>query len=390
MLFSHKPKPKMRLRLFFFLIIVYVIAAFGWLTYSLVSFSHNEYKLKDQILKAGRQACILHVIEKGKNNGFASPNSEIYFLQQIELDIDSAKLNEYLKTYNYASYIARFEENEGPNRVHIDISRDKIVQLDVELKNKIRLYMFEAILLTILVGVGIYGVYSSVKLIYNLNKQQNNFLLSVTHEFKTPIAAMKLMLQTIRTRKLSEEKKNELLDKAIINSDRLNELTENMLTAMQIENDKYIYAKELFSVSEMMHSVADHYRMESLFTAEIEDDIEMVGDRFILCISINNLVENAFKYGHEKPIHVKLKKVKGKAVIEVQDQGPGIAESERKRIFKRFYRIEDEEIRDTKGTGLGLFIVKQTVEKHGGSVSVSSNQPTGSVFSITLPIAKNE
>ncbi len=380
----------MRLRLFFILIIVYVIAAFGWLTYSLVTFSHNEYRLKDQILIAGRQACILRVIEMGKNNQFKSEGSTLLYLRQIELDVNQTDLDRYLSQYNYGSYEAIYNEVDGRREMDISISESKITELEAELNNKIRLYMFEAILLTILVGAGIYGVYSSVKMIYNLNKQQNNFLLSVTHEFKTPIAAMKLMLQTIRTRKLPDEKKNELLDKAIMNSDRLNELTENMLTAMQIENDKYTYAKDIFSLTDMMYVTAEHYQMQDEISIEAEEDVDILGDRFILRISLNNLVENALKYSDNAPVHLKMFTKNDKAYIEVKDQGPGIPESQRKKIFRRFYRIEDEEVRDTKGTGLGLFIVKQSIEKHGGKVRVFNNDPKGSVFQIELPGLKNE
>ncbi|MCB0734362.1 MAG: HAMP domain-containing histidine kinase [Flavobacteriales bacterium] len=380
----------MRLRLFFVLIIIYVIAAFGWLTYSLVRFSHNEYKLKDQILKAGMQACVLRIIEQGKNDEFVTADARIYRLRQIEMRVDTTLLNRYLKSYNYGSYEASYVGIGREPMIEIGVSSGKTQQLEEELQNKIRLYMFEAILLTILVGAGIYGVYSSVKMIYNLNKQQNNFLLSVTHELKTPIAAMKLMLQTIRTRKLPEEKRMELMDKAIQNADRLNELTENMLTAMQIENDRYTYAREEFSLSDMMDRLLDHYSLQNEMTSEIEPEVDIIGDLFIIRISVNNLVENAIKYSDNKPIHLKLFTRKGKAVIEVYDQGPGVPEGERKRIFKRFYRVEDEEIRDTKGTGLGLFIVKQSIEKHKGSVHVQPNNPQGSIFRIELPLPKNE
>jgi signal transduction histidine kinase len=389
-IFAQRVFESMRLRLFFILIIIYVIAAFGWLTYSLVNFSHNEYKLKDQILKAGRQACILRVIELGKNDEFKSAQSELFHLRQIELDIDPGELERYLAQYNYGSYVAIYNVVEERKEVDIEISEGKKKELEFELRNKIRLYMFEAILLTILVGAGIYGVYSSVKMIYNLNKQQNNFLLSVTHEFKTPIATIKLMLQTIRRRELPDEKKNELLDKAIQNSDRLNELTENMLTAMQIENNKYIYTKEVFSLTEMVTFAAEYYRSHDEITTEIEEDVEVVGDRFVLRISLNNLIENAIKYSNNAPVHIRMYTSKDKAFIEVIDQGPGIPEAFRSKIFRRFYRIEDEEVRDTKGTGLGLFIVKQTIEKHKGKVTVTANHPNGSVFQIELPAIKNE
>ena len=198
-------------------------------------------------------------------------------------------------------------------------------------------------------------------------------------------------MQTIRTRKLPEEKRNELLDKAVNNADRLNELTENMLTAMQIENDNYIYGREVFSITDMMQNLAESYRLRTDLTADIEDDVEIVGDRFILRISMNNLLENAIKYGNDLPVEVSMKVEKDKAVIRVIDQGIGIAESERKKIFKKFYRVEDEEVRDSKGTGLGLFILKETIEKHDGTIRIKNNQPKGTVFIVELPLKrKNE
>jgi len=124
-----------------------------------------------------------------------------------------------------------------------------------------------------------------------------------------------------------------------------------------------------------------------LFTGEdIEENVEVYGDRFILRISMNNLLENAIKYGNSASISVRLFTQENMAVIEIKDQGIGIPESERKKIFKKFYRVGDEEVRETKGTGLGLFIVKETVEKHGGNVRVTQNEPQGSIFRVELPL----
>jgi signal transduction histidine kinase len=112
------------------------------------------------------------------------------------------------------------------------------------------------------------------------------------------------------------------------------------------------------------------------------------GDRFIVRISINNLVENALKYGGDNPVEIHLYTKDNKAVIDVKDHGIGIPESERKRIFKKFFRVEDEEVRDTKGTGLGLYIVKQTINKHGGKIEVLDNQPKGTIFRVLMPLSK--
>jgi len=375
----------MKLRLFFLLIIGYVIAAFGWLTYSLVNFSNKEFRLQNQVLNAGRQACILRLLELGKSGDFSGGENQNIFLQQIEMNADTNRIHEYLKSYNYASYRADFRRIGSKTLLEVTVSPIKREDLKTDLKQRTRLYLFQSILLTLLVGFGIYGVYYSVSVIYNLNKQQNNFLLSVTHEFKTPIAAMKLMLQTIRQRQLDREKQNELLDKAIINSDRLNELTENMLTAMQIENDRYQYAVEEFSISDMMNKLYEHYSLENEMIADIEQGLNFIGDRFVLRISINNLVENAIKYSDNQPVKVSLKSKNNKLILQIADQGIGIPSQEKKKIFKRFYRIQDEETRETKGTGLGLFIVKQTIRKHNGFVKVDDNSPKGTIVTVELP-----
>lgn len=379
---------RMKLRLFFILIIIYVIAAFGWLTYSLVSFSINEAYMKNQILKAGRQACILGVIEQGKNEQLRGRNTSRWYLKQIELEIDTSTLNQYLHELYFGSFVANYTQVGNNNHLSIEISPSKMEEIDQDLNNKIRLHVFQAILLTILVGAGIYGVYYSVNTLYNLNKQQTNFLLSVTHEFKTPIASVKLMLQTIMNRDLPREKQLELLDKAIQNSDRLNELTENMLTAMQIEKEKYNYDHDEFSVTDLMNNVVASYIHKNEITADLQDNVLFKGDRFVLRISVNNLVENAIKYSDEKPVHLKLIQDKNWINIEVHDQGIGIPKRFRNKIFKRFYRIQDEETRDTKGTGLGLYIVQQVVKKHKGKVVIEDNKPAGTIFIIKLPVPK--
>ncbi len=378
----------MRLRLLFIFIVIYILVAFGWLTYSLLNFSNTEYQLETKVLEAGRQACVLRLIEKSKNNEFNSTDAIHIHFKQAEIDADTNKMNLFLSTFNRGSYEANYQWQDNRWNLDINIAEAQLDRLTTKLNNRVRLYVFQALLLTILVAIGVYGVFNSIQLIYRLNKQQNNFLLSVTHELKTPIAAMKLLLQTIKTRKLDEERRNELLEKAINNSDRLNELAENMLTAMQIENDNYAYGKEPFSISDMMNLMVESFQMRADLDAEIEQGVEIYGDRFILRICMNNLLENAIKYGEEQPIEVSLSRQDDKAVVKVKDQGIGIPESESKKIFKKFYRVEDEEVRNTKGTGLGLFIVKETIEKHGGIIKVLPNDPKGTIFRVELPLAK--
>ncbi len=378
----------MKLNLFFAFIVLYILLAFGWLTFSLIDFTNREYKLKNQILKAGREACMLKVIEKAKSGGFEGPDAETYYLRQIELKVDTTRLNQYLTEEYFRSFEARYSVLLEKKVISIDVSSLQKKELDTEKRTNARFFLIESVVLMILVGAGIFGVYFGVRFLYDLNKQQNNFLLSVTHEFKTPLASIKLILQTILSRNLDKEKSTQLLTNALENADRLNELTENMLTAMQIENNRYNYGNETFSLSQMLDDLALQFEIKGEIHADIEPDIEFVGDAFILKITINNLIENAFKYSGGRPVHVKLFTEKDEIIVEVADEGPGIPKQHRKKVFKKFYRVEEEDTRKTKGTGLGLFIASQAIKEHGGKIEIDDNEPIGTIFRIRLPFKK--
>ena len=151
---------------------------------------------------------------------------------------------------------------------------------------------------------------------------------------------------------------------------------------MQIENKKYQFNLNQVNFSEIVEQSVNNQRINGDIKAEIEDDVYLNGDSFILRMVVNNLIVNAFKYSENKPIEVKLYKNGSKKVFQVADEGIGIKKQDYNNIFKKFYRVQDEETRTTKGTGLGLFIVKQTLKRHKGKIAVSPNKPKGSVFTI--------
>jgi len=222
-----------------------------------------------------------------------------------------------------------------------------------------------------------------------LANQQKNFLLSITHELKSPITAVKLYLQTLMTRKLDEEKREEIALKAIADTDRLNSLVENLLLATKIDKSDYSLHYEQLDFSELINSNLTKLQSgtdkEITLKSEIEPNIAVSGDRLALHSIIQNLYENAVKYSSGKPIlDVSLKKKKDQAILTFTDQGNGIPDNEKTKIFEKFYRIGNEDTRKTKGTGLGLYIVKRLVEKHKGQISVRDNEPKGTVFEVIL------
>lgn len=242
-------------------------------------------------------------------------------------------------------------------------------------------------LIVILIGAAV--VYTSFVRRIRLSRQQNNFMLAVTHELKSPIAAMKLNLQTLEKHKLDEDKRKQLLDRCIKESNRLNDLCNNMLFASQLEGRQYKQAREPFDLSAMVEDAVHDYanRYPRKFEQDIAESCSITGDKVMLHMAVNNLLENAVKYTPaDKPVTISLHSEQGNAILRVMDQGAGIPDSEKKKIFNKFYRVGNEESRKSKGTGLGLYLTNKIVMQHKGRIVVKNNTPSGSVFEIALPL----
>lgn len=237
--------------------------------------------------------------------------------------------------------------------------------------------------------LGIYRIRKTFKKETELSERQKNFLLSVTHELKSPIASSKLQLQTIQKHDLPREKQLEIVANAINDVDRLNNLVENILLAAKIENSVFLLNKEEYDLSEYisdgMKQTINSFNYKQKIILDIEPGIRMKIDRTSFPSIILNLLENAVKYSSENSsIHLKLKKQSDKILLSISDEGVGVRESDKMHIFEKFYRAGNEETRKTKGTGLGLYIVKYLVEQHNGTITVRNNDPQGTIFEITF------
>jgi two-component system phosphate regulon sensor histidine kinase PhoR len=249
----------------------------------------------------------------------------------------------------------------------------------------------EAVLLVLSLGGGIYLLFRSLRQEISAAQQQRNFLLSITHELKSPLAGIRLVLETFLKRKeLKPEIQQKLSRSAMAETDRLTELVNNLLLSAKLENVYQINEDEI-DLGALINDAADRVAMKYK-SANIHVDIEtglppVVGDRLGLTSVAVNLLENAAKYSQPKPvIHTSLQRGGAREVIwEVSDNGIGIPDKEKRRIWTKFYRVGSEDTRTTKGTGLGLFIVKKLVENHGGTLEVMDNEPRGTKFLIYLP-----
>ncbi len=239
--------------------------------------------------------------------------------------------------------------------------------------------------------VGLYITNHAFKREAELSRQQRNFLLSVTHEFKSPLAAVKLNLQTMQKRKLEEPQQQEVLRKAILETERIDTLVEKTLMAARLEDKSYFMQPEQINLSDLVHRIiSDHIdRRAPLHNIvhHIEPSIYIQGDPVAFSSLLVNLIENAEKYApSDTTIEVRLTRNEKNALLSVSDQGIGIPGNERARVFQKFYRIGNEDTRRTKGTGLGLYIVGHVVSLLKGTIKVTNNNPVGTIFELTFPL----
>ncbi len=237
---------------------------------------------------------------------------------------------------------------------------------------------------------GLWFIHISYHREMQANLQQRNFLLSITHELKSPIASIRLVLETLLKRDLPKEQSDQLATSALKENERLHQLVENLLLSAKLETayqpdfeevDLDALLQDLFAEARGRHP-----EMELVYGKKGNLPLLKL-DRSGMTLLVNNLVENAVKYS-EGPAEIEAHlEANGRfATLTFADKGIGIPAREKKRIFEKFYRIGNEETRKTKGTGLGLFIVNEIVKSHNGSIEVLDNQPRGTVFKIGLGV----
>ncbi len=248
----------------------------------------------------------------------------------------------------------------------------------------------EASVFIISLVIGIWLINRGYNKEIEIAHQRRNFLLSITHELKSPIASIRLVLETFIKRKLKPEQIERFGNNAIKDSERLNELVNNLLFAAKLETAyqphlEPIHLDEL--TNDLVDSLSEKFPKVT-FSKSIQNEITIIeGDQNGMVSVITNLIENAVKYNfteHPK-IDVNLVEENGKIILEIADNGIGISDKEKKKIFERFYRVGNEDTRTTKGTGLGLYIVSQIVKAHQGKITVADNNPKGTIFKIVFP-----
>lgn len=227
-------------------------------------------------------------------------------------------------------------------------------------------------------------------------RKQDTFIDSVTHELKSPLASLQLCLETLGREGLEEESREKLRTMMLDDVDRLRAFIDDVLEANRLS-----YARPgMLNVSDvallqLVEDCADAVRARHKLDAnelliDVDPDLVVSTDRAALDIVVKNLIDNAAKYS-SRPAHVEVRGRRGadgRVLLEVTDHGIGIDRQNLKRVFHRFYRVEDQEVRQRRGTGLGLFVVSALVKQLGGKVqAISEGRGQGTTMRVVLPVA---
>lgn len=250
----------------------------------------------------------------------------------------------------------------------------------------------EGAVFLLLLMLALYLSWRAVRHELALARVQRNFLLATSHELRTPIAGLKLNLQTAGRPALDDAQRKTLRERALADVLRLEALTEKILLSSRLGEHKVVIKADSIVVNEFLPRIIEdaartYGKGHSILALPIGPE-SLRTDPTLLRTILDNLLENACKYAPAgTSISVVMDVRPGRCELRVSDEGPGIPAIERELIFQKFHRSGDEETRDTKGTGLGLFIVRACAERLGGTATVIPNHPQGSTFVVQFPIS---
>jgi signal transduction histidine kinase len=278
----------------------------------------------------------------------------------------------------------------------VSIRPGRVEQLQAHRRSSIRMFAAEGATFVCILLAGTVIIFRSVRREMQLIRQQANFLSAVTHELKSPLASLRLFIETLEMRDLPTEKRARFLANMRADVDRLEGLVNNILTVARLDSGRFVMHVNPGDVgrdvTDVVNALAKDPSQRSLKVewALPAEPIQASYDMGVLKIVMRNLLDNAAKYGGaDKPVRIAVARQNATVAIEVADQGIGLAEAEREKIFQKFYRVGDEMVRQAEGSGLGLYLARELVRQMGGTlVAESPGLGRGSTFRITLPLAQ--
>jgi two-component system, OmpR family, phosphate regulon sensor histidine kinase PhoR len=249
------------------------------------------------------------------------------------------------------------------------------------------------IILLVGISFGMSLTFRHLNIQLKLHNMYDNFIANVTHELKSPLSSIQLYLETLITRNVPQQKQTEFYELMIKDTNRLKFLINSILEISALEQKKGRYDYHVLNagteIERIIKGSVEQFRLnESLVHIENNANCSCAIDRDALKMVFNNLVDNSIKYSVETTkINIKMKHTSKRFIVEFSDNGIGIPEDALKKVFTKFYRIYDKDVPNVKGTGLGLFWVKEIIKNHGGTILAhSEGKNKGTTFRIELPV----
>jgi two-component system phosphate regulon sensor histidine kinase PhoR len=355
----------------FGIVTAYIIAAFAWWIVAHIRSSNKLYFSEKERMEL---SCY-------------KASAELNAALSQELFEDTAGARKYLNT-NFPELEVLFDEGDFPlEQFLIRPSQESYQLLNQRHDRTIRMYILEGVVMIGLLFWGIIWIYSNLQNKLKLKRQQSNFLLSITHELKTPLASIKLYLETLHKRTLDKEQANTIIGNSLGDVERLRDLVDNILLAAQLDIHKYELQLRETNISEIIQKTVNRYvvprALQERVKLTLEENVFLTTDEGALEMVVSNLLSNAIKYSQPAgSVEINLHTDEEYVYLSVRDEGQGISLEDKAMIFSKFYRTGDEQTRKTKGTGLGLFIVKNLMELLKGEIRVKDRQPKGTIFEL--------
>jgi len=369
----------------------YMIAALGWWTFSLLKYSETEFLMEQKILSSEQRICIEEIATEFE---VEYHHENKYFLRTVVSKNAFKLFNEKIKLFvnnNYHDFKALITYDTLKNiaTVQISIKPAVLKSLDQRLDRKSKAWLGEGVVIGLITLIIILAMYIYIDQILRFNLQKTNFMMAVTHELKTPIAAAKLAIETV-IRNKNIEAQDHVLEISKKNIDRLSGMMERVLLATQFENSLPVAQKKWESCSDIIQKAL----VDCQFTDEqilkislvIPSNFSIYCDSNMIKIAFINLFTNSIKYSEANGVNIIVSSIINNehCQILISDQGIGIPMIERTRIFEKFYRVGNEMTRSRSGSGLGLYLVKQILQLHNARIEVQANNPKGSTFVINF------
>jgi signal transduction histidine kinase len=382
-------KNRLKLIIVIFFTISYMLCALLWWTIALTKLQTNEFTKDVEIAKLKKSLVVNKVIFSAKRTELISNVKVLLFIENQLFNIDTNLLNkEILGERSNFLFFYSYSRQHKCLELRLKEKDDIHLKLLTKLESKKKAWILEGLtmgIITIIIGIAMFVYLDRV---VRLNQQQNNFLLAVTHELKTPIAASNLALQTAikRPDPLIVSK---MISMAQSNISRLSQMVEQILMATRFENKFTDPQKVSINLNEFTNKTLKSIELSDVdfqrIKINIDTSIHMNADEQMISTVIVNLVNNAIKYSDgEGDIKIQAFKNGNNLTIEFSDNGIGIPDNEKKNVFQKFYRVGEEKTRTKPGSGLGLFLVKRITEIHGGKVAIENNMPKGTKFTLTF------